>query len=366
MKAFSSIGLLPALQEVLSEKGIEKPTEVQSRAMPALLCGKSVVGVSETGSGKTLAYALPMLHLLKTMENEGKPVVKEGHPRAAVIVPSRELGEQVTRVFKTFTHSTRLRVRAVLGGSTMEIARRSVKGPFDILVATPGRLLQLMEKKILSLSDVRLLVFDEADQMLDKGFLKDANTIARSCKPKRQLGLFSATVSMQMEDLIKNLFSGAEIVRTIGSQQVVSTLKTLNIPVTNGERFPALTKILAKPGVGGTLIFTNTRAQCDALAELLTKADFKCLIYRGEMDKLERKTNLKAFRDGKVNLMISTDLAGRGIDVDHISRVINYHLPKEMKNYLHRVGRTARAGRKGVVFNLVTERDKDLIAKLAK
>ncbi|MCC6137658.1 MAG: DEAD/DEAH box helicase, partial [Bdellovibrionaceae bacterium] len=242
--------------------------------------------------------------------------------------------------------------------------RRNVSGPFEILVATPGRLIQLMDRKLIDLSEVQYLVFDEADQMLDKGFLADATRIAAECAPERQLALFSATVPPAIEKLIAQLFKNAESIKSTGSHRLVPTLTTKNITVVDGKRFPLLEKILAQPIEGGTLIFTNTRDQCDRLADLLEKTGKKTLIYRGEMDKNQRRINLRAFRDGKVDLLISTDLASRGLDVDHVGRVINYHLPKEMENYLHRVGRTARAGREGLVINLVTERDGTLISQL--
>ena len=364
MNTFSSLNLLATLQKTLDEKGLVKPTEIQSRAMPVLLSGKTVVGVSETGSGKTLAYALPVLHLLKVLENEGQPISVESQPRAAVIVPTRELGEQVSRVFKPFTHTTRLRVRTVFGGTALEVAKRNIKGKFEILVATPGRLVQLMDRKLISLSDVRILVFDEADQMLDQGFLPAATRVAEDCPSNRQLALFSATVSPAVQELMSKLFIGTEIIRTQGSHRLVPTLTTVNRTVVDGKRFPVLEKILEKPVTGGTLIFTNTREQCDKLTKLLIAKGFKCLLYRGEMDKVERRRNLKAFREGKIDLLISTDLASRGLDVDHVGRVINYHLPRETKSYIHRVGRTARAGRAGQVINLVTERDAPLVAKL--
>jgi superfamily II DNA/RNA helicase len=363
-KKFTDFNLLKTIQETLAEKGLVTPTEIQSRAIPVLLRGKSVVGVSETGSGKTLAFALPILHMVKTLEIEGKPVTEKSRPRAAVIVPTRELGEQVSKVFKPFTHTTRLRVRTILGGTALDVAKRNISGLFEVLVATPGRLAQLMDRQLINMNDVQILVFDEADQMLDQGFLNDANLIAENCIPDRQLALFSATVSPTMQELMNKLFSGSEVIRSEGSHKVVPTLTTVNSKVVDGKRFPLLENILAKSVKGGTLIFTNTREQCDKLAELLKKANCKCLIYRGEMDKVERRSNLKAFREGKVDLLISTDLASRGLDVEHVGRVINYHMPKDMDNYLHRVGRTARAGRKGLVVNFITERDEQIVKKL--
>jgi len=364
MSTFSEFELLPSLQETLKEKKFLKTTEIQARAIPLLLKGKSVVGVAETGSGKTLAFALPILHHLKTLENNGDRITKDGQPRAVVIVPTRELGEQVAKVFKPFTHTTRLRVRTVLGGTTMEMARRSIAGPFEVLVATPGRLLQLLEKRQVNFSDIRIFVFDEADQMLDQGFLTDAIRLVTFCPRERQMALFSATVSQSVQELMKKLFSDAEVIRSAGSAKVVRTLTTQNRRVSDGKRAPLLERVIAEPVTGGTLVFTNTREQCDTLFKEMKDKGCKCAIYRGEMDKTERRKNLKAFREGSIDFLISTDLAGRGLDVDHVGRVINYHLPRGMDNYLHRAGRTARAGREGLVINFVTERDEELMERL--
>jgi len=364
MNSFADLALLPTLQGTLVEKNLTRPTEIQSQAVPALLAGRSVVGVAETGSGKTLSYALPILHRLKTLELQGNPITVYGEPRAVVMVPTRELGEQVAKSFKPFTHETRLRVRALLGGTTMEQAKRSLQGPFEVLVATPGRLIKMMEAGLVTLGDVRTLVLDEADQMLDHGFLPDVKRIVKECPAERQLALFSATVPAAVEKLIAELFVGAEVIRSQGSHRVVPTLTTTQQMVVGGKRFPQLEQILAKKVEGGTILFTNTREQCDKLAGELDEAGWPCVVYRGEMDKAERRRNLKAFRDGEVDLLISTDLASRGLDVEHVGRVINYHLPQQMENYLHRVGRTARAGRPGLVVNFVTERDAPLMSKL--
>jgi superfamily II DNA/RNA helicase len=281
-----------------------------------------------------------------------------------VVVPTRELGEQVTKAFKPFTHTTRLRVRSVLGGTTTEVAKRGLAGAFEILVATPGRLVQMLERRLVDLDDVQMLILDEADQMLDHGFLPDVTRIIQASPQKRQLALFSATVSPAVEKLIADLFSGAEVIRSAGSHRVVPTLTTLQQLVIDGQRFPLLERMLKKKVEGGTILFTNTREQCDKLADQLAAAKIACVIYRGEMDKVERRQNLKLFREGAVDLLVSTDLASRGLDVDHVGRVINYHLPQQMENYLHRVGRTARAGRPGLVVNFVTERDAPLVSQL--
>jgi ATP-dependent RNA helicase RhlE len=364
MNSFAEFGLRPSLLKTLKEKSLLKPTDIQSKVMPLLMSGKSVVGVAETGSGKTLAYSLPLLNLVKTMEDNGNAVSLERTPRALIMVPTRELGEQVSKVLKTLTHDTRLRVRAALGGMPLAMARKNTAAAFEILLATPARLVEMIELELIDLSDVRMLVFDEADQMMDQGFLTASNIIVQACPSGIPLALFSATVSPNVQELMNDLFAEAQVIRTQGSGKVTKTLITKNLIVENGKRWPLFEKLLNQKVQGGTMVFTNTREQCEKVAEELRANGYECAVYRGEMDKNDRRMNLKKFREGKINLLVATDLGGRGLDIENVSRVINYHLPKQMENYIHRAGRTARAGRSGVVYNLVTERDQFLINKL--
>lgn len=364
MTSFIDLGLLSTLVKTLKSKRHFNPTEIQANIIPLMMGGQSVVGVSETGSGKTLAYALPILHMLKSLETEGNPVTVENSPRALILVPTRELGDQVSKVFKSLTHDTRLRVRPALGGMSMADTRKNISGVFEILLATPGRLVQLIEGELINLSDVRILIFDEADQMMDQGFLPDSSFVVDSCPKDLQLALFSATVSPTVQELMNELFSQAEVIRSKGSGKVAPTLVTKNLKVEDGRRWPLFEMLIKQKVEGGTIVFANTREQCDKIAKELEDKGYECVVYRGEMEKNDRRDNLRKFRSGKVNLLVATDLAGRGLDVEHVGRVINYHLPKQMENYIHRAGRTARAGRKGVVINLVTERDQRLISRL--
>jgi ATP-dependent RNA helicase RhlE len=364
---FADLALLPTLVQSLSEQGMEQPTPIQERAIPALLEGRALVGVAETGSGKTLAFALPLLHRIKSMELSGSMVEAAGRPRALVLVPGRELGEQVSRVFKGLTHGTRVRVRTVLGGSRKQIARQNVKGAFEVLVATPGRLEQLTASGGLSLEDVRILVFDEADRILDAGFLPSATRVVAACPKGVQLVMVSATLSPTLERAVASLFQTKPLrVRTQGSQQTVHTLKTDNRDVRNGMRSDLLTSVIAEAPELSTILFVNTRDQCDTVAQWLDDEGLAHVSYRGEMDRKERRINLTKFRKGTVSLMVSTDLGGRGLDIPSVGRVINVFLPRTLDNYLHRVGRTARAGRAGLVVNLVTGRDQTLLATIRK
>ncbi len=367
MSSFSDLPLLPTLVTSLAEQGIRKPTPIQAQTIDPLLAGTSLVGISQTGSGKTLAFVLPMLHQLKTLEFEGSPVHESGRPRGLVLVPGRELGEQVSRVFKSLTHGTRLRVRTALGGTKKQVARQSVAGMFEILVATPGRLNQLMDSGELRVDDVRTLVFDEADQMLDGGFLPTARRVVKAAPKALQLVLFAATMPQTLESVVRSLFGSKPLkIQTENSELVVETLVTDNRMVSNGRRLDMLATVLAEDATVGTAIFVNTREQCDTVADWLKRQGLDFSLYRGQMDRTERRASLARFREGKVSILLATDLGGRGLDIERIDRVINVHLPQQIENYLHRVGRTARAGRDGTVVNLVTQRDGPLMAKLAK
>lgn len=361
---FADLGLLPSLLTTLTAQQLVTLTDIQVRALPELLARRSVVGIAETGSGKTLTYVLPILHHLKVLEDAGNKVEVEREPRALVIVPTRELGEQVSKVFKTFTHDTRLRVRTVLGGQKAKQNHENIGGNFEVLVATPGRLDGLVKNEKLSLAAIRIVVLDEADQLLDHGFVQQVMDVLGAVPSQRQLALFSATMSPVVEAFVTGAFAEAMLLRTDGANKVVASLQTRHVDVPDGKRLDALRRVLTERVDGGTLLFANTREQCEELSAALASVGWSSTVHRGDMDATERRKNLQAFRDGEVDLLIATDMGARGLDIEHVARVINVHLPRELDTYLHRVGRTARAGRTGIVVNLVTPRDARFLALL--
>jgi superfamily II DNA/RNA helicase len=216
----------------------------------------------------------------------------------------------------------------------------------------------------LSLGAMRVLVLDEADQLLDLGFVPTVMALVRGVPSQCQLALFSATMSPAVEELVGRAFHDAVRVTTTGSRKVVASLRTRHVPVPDGRRAEALRAVLSERVEGGTMLFANTREQCDAIAAWLREQGWSCVVHRGEMDPVARRRNLRTFREGGVDLFLTTDMGARGLDIDHVGRVVNVHLPREMENYLHRVGRTARAGREGLVVNLVTPRDAPLLGQL--
>ena len=365
MPSFADFPLLPSLLATLAEQGLERPTEVQALTIPPQLEGRPLVGVSETGSGKTLAYVLPLLHQLKTLETGGAAVSSAGRPRGLVLVPGRELGEQVCRVLKGLTHDTRLRVRSVLGGTRKQQSSQSVSGLFEVLVATPGRLVQFLDDGQLQLDDVRVLVLDEADQLLDPGFLPVVRRVVGVCPPQVRVAVFAATLPERLDAALAQLFASPPLqVRTPGSRRGLPTLRTENRTVSQGRRLELLREVLGADPAVRTLLFANTREQCERLAEWLSAEELPHVTYMGNMESVERRTHLAAFRRGEVKLLVATDLGGRGLDIEGVERVVNVHLPADLDNYRHRVGRTARAGRPGLVINLVTERDLPLLAQV--
>jgi ATP-dependent RNA helicase RhlE len=361
---FKKLNLLDTLISSLSDQSLTHPTEIQKEVIPKIINLESVVGVSNTGSGKTLAYALPILHVLKSQENKRGPVQTPAQPRALIMVPTRELGDQVAKVFKTLTHETRLRVRVALGGMTFADSRKNVAAPFEILIATSDRLVELLKGEYIDLSNILFLVFDEADQMLDQGFLANSQFIRKACPESICMGLFTATLTTPIKSLLEETFQAVPIVDRTSGRKNSDRLVTKNLTIKNGQRFPILEKLLSEDKKIGTLIFTNTREQCDDLARLISEKGFTCGVYRGDMEAPLRKKTLSQFRQGKILNLVCTDLAARGLDIPQVERVINYHLPRQMNNYIHRAGRTARGLQKGLVINLMTERDEKLRAEL--
>jgi superfamily II DNA/RNA helicase len=367
MARFDQFVKLPALQEYLSGEGFDQATPVQAKAIPSLLKGDSIICTAQTGTGKTLAYALPLVELLKNAEKNGTfdhTLAKA--PVALVLCPTRELAAQVFAVLKRISHFAKFRVRLLSGGDSSARTQQMRQG-VDVLVAAPSRVRQALDKGDLSLEQLKILVADEADQMLDLGFAKELKNIYSKITSPCQLALFTATRPADLQEIALDVFDGATLIDLVieGSHTVRLNIETYNIQCSQGEKPMMLELFLKEQGGLKGIIFVNRKETVDSVHQLLMKQFPKRQFARlhGDMDKKEREQAIKAFRDKNVTL-VASDIAARGIDVKGIVWVLNYDLPFESVYYLHRCGRTGRAGVAGRVFNFVSSRDQGLIAKI--
>lgn len=367
MATFKQLIKLAALQDYIKQEGFEKPTDVQNKAIPALIKGDSIVCTAQTGTGKTLAYALPLVELLKQAEaaKTFDPSLQSA-PVAIVLCPTRELASQVFGIFKGISHFAKFRVRLLSGGDSSARTTQMRSG-LDVLVAAPSRVRQAIEKKDLDMSQVRFLFVDEADQMLDLGFTKELKKIYSYITGPCQIAMFTATRPADLNQIAMEVFDGAPLTDLIveGAHGVKLNIETYNITCSQGEKPHMLELFIKEQGGQKGIIFVNRKETVDEVHNLLSEK-FPNRIFaklHGDMEKKEREKAIKAFREKNVTL-VASDIAARGIDVKGIVWVLNHDLPFESVYYLHRCGRTGRAGVAGRVFNFVSSRDQGLIAKI--
>lgn len=367
MATFKQLLQLPVLHDYLKEEGFEKPTDVQEQAIPHLLQGESIVCTAQTGTGKTLAYALPLVQLLKEGEKNNRWDPKAASAPAAIILcPTRELASQVFGILKRISHFAKFRVRLLSGGDSSAKTTQMRQG-VDVLVAAPSRVRQALDKGDLKLDQLCLLVADEADQMLDLGFAKELKNIYSKAPHGCQLALFTATRPADLQEIAQDVFDGAQLMDLVVgmNHSVKLNIETYNISCSQGEKPMMLELFLKEQGGMKGIIFVNRKETVDEVYENLAKQFPKRKFARlhGDMDKKSREAAIKEFRDKNVT-MVASDIAARGIDVKGVVWVLNYDLPFEAVYYLHRSGRTGRAGVAGRVFNFVTNRDNAIIAKI--
>lgn len=350
----------------VEDQGFQSPTPVQVKGIPLLAKRESLSLLGKTGTGKTLSYALPIVQNLKEDEAEGVEV-KKGAPRAVIVLPTKELASQVFSVFKDISHFAKLRVRLLLGGESGLKSKDLGGQQFDILVTGPGRLALMVEKKQLSLADVKYLILDEADTLLDMGFLKDIKKLWGYCEwDGTTVGLISATMPGDFDKFKDDVFCKTEFkMLEVGGHALKQDIETFNIDLNFKEKNNMSVMFLEKQASGSGIIFCNRKETTIELHNFL-KDKFKSkrfYVLNGEMEAKERMASFKKFKE-KGGVMICTDIAARGIDIPSLSWVLNYDLPFEAVFYIHRSGRVGRGGRKGSVFNFVTSKDFNLIARI--
>jgi superfamily II DNA/RNA helicase len=367
--AFIDADLHPGLLGYFKEQNLKTATAIQRRVIPELLNRKSLIVLSETGSGKTLAYALPICSSLKAREDKGKINNLKAAPLAMIVAPTRELASQIYNVFKSISYHTKLRVRDLTGGDTHAKMKSVANAPYEILIATPSRVRSALQKKELNLGQLQFVIFDEADQLFDMGFKKDLDFFIEYFDMNMtQIGIITATLPAQIEEFIIERFPALrfEKISSDLSHAPQSKIETYNVSVTPAEKNMVVKMFLDKQAKGRGIIFTNQKNQAEELYKYLSEKmpKLKMKLLHGDLEIKERESAIRSFVEGKVQILVATDIAARGIDVPDLVWVVNYGLPKTGIYYLHRCGRVARGGRKGVVYNLVASHDSKVIGQI--
>ncbi len=349
---FHSFSFHPQIVEGISAAGYFTPTPIQTRTIPAILAGRDVLGLAQTGTGKTAAFVLPILQSLL----QGP----RGRLRALILSPTRELAEQTNTSIHQLGKKTGLRSQTIYGGVSAQSQIKGLQAGADIVVACPGRLLDLMGQKVVSLKNIEILVLDEADQMFDMGFLPSIRRILSSLPARRQTLLFSATMPSEIRTLA-NDFLNHPATFELGKSHPVETVSHAIYPVIQTEKVNVLMGLLRKAGRERVLVFTRTKYRAKKLALQLVKAGLPATSLQGNLSQNQRQRAMDSFRTGRVNILVATDIAARGIDVSQISHVINFDLPDTADIYIHRIGRTGRMQHLGTALSLVTQDDQPMV-----
>jgi ATP-dependent RNA helicase DeaD len=349
------MGLRPELAQAVADLGYQEPTPIQTAIIPLLLAGRDVIGQAQTGTGKTAAFALPILHNLDADHSA---------VQACVLAPTRELALQVAQAFKDYSRHTQIRVLAVYGGQSYSPQINALRRGVDVVVGTPGRLLDLLRQGSLDLSNVRTLVLDEADEMLSMGFIEDIEAILAATPAERQTALFSATLPPPVRNLADKYLHSPEAVTIQRDQVTVAAIEQRYYLVNEADKLAALTRLFEVEPVTSALIFARTRVASGELANELTVRGFPAEVLNGDLQQDARERVMSRFRNHQIKVLVATDVAARGLDIEDISHVFNFDLPGEAEIYVHRIGRTGRAGKTGIAISLVTPKEQGYFRRI--
>src|SRR5437016_1189740 len=346
---FESFGLELPLVQAVREMGFGEPFPIQAMAIAPLLEGRDLIGQAHTGAGKTLAFALPMLQKI----DHQLPGIQ-----GLVIVPTRELALQVAREFEKLAKHLRVRVAAIYGGASMRLQMEKLRNrSCSIIIATPGRLIDHLDRRTVSLDKTSFVVLDEADRMLDMGFIDDVRIILSHVSRNHQTALFSATMSNEVVKLAHRYMKNPLRVFVDTDEPTVDSVQQKFVRIDEGGKFPTLRALLNHEHITKGLIFCETKARAGALAQALQDEHYKALALHSDLSQYQRDSAVHSFRIGLTNLLVATEVAARGLDIPKVSHVVNYDMPEEPKMYFHRIGRTARAGRRGIAISFLTRED---------
>ena len=350
---FDELNLAPAILKAVREQGYDTPTPIQAQAIPAVLAGQDLLAGAQTGTGKTAAFTLPMLHKLSMSRSATNRFGVFG-VRALVLTPTRELAAQVEESVRTYGKYLQLQSAVIFGGVGMAAQIKALKKGVDILVATPGRLLDLQQQGFLDLSTVQMLVLDEADEMLRMGFIDDVETIIRKSPETRQVALFSATMPTAIKRIVQKYLKSPIEIQIEAKTRTADNIRQRCWQVSGLHKLDALTRILEVEPFDGMIIFARTKLATDELAQKLQARGFSAAAINGDINQAQRERTIGQLKDGSIDILVATDVAARGLDVDRISHVVNYDVPQHAEDYVHRIGRTGRAQTIGEAFTIMT------------
>ncbi len=362
---FAELGLLPALVKAVQDAGYETPTPIQAQAIPAVIAGGDLLAGAQTGTGKTAAFSLPLLHRLATSRSVNN---KFGRPgvRALVLTPTRELAAQVHDQVKAYSQHLQIKSAVIFGGVGMNPQISALRQGVDVLVATPGRLLDLVGQNALDLSTVQMLVLDEADRMLDMGFIHDMKKVFALLPKERQTLLFSATFSDEIRQLAQGLLKNPQSIQVTPKNSTVQRISQVWHLVGRGKKKALLAHIIESKDWSQVLVFVRTKFGANNVAEFLSKNGISAMALHGNKSQSARTQALAGFKSGAIRALVATDIAARGIDIEELPHVVNYEIPNVPEDYVHRIGRTGRAGREGHAVNLVSLDEEGFLLEIEK
>lgn len=357
---FAQLGLGDELLKAIAEIGYTTPTPIQEKAIPIVLMARDLIGLAQTGTGKTASFTLPMIEMLSSGRARSRM------PRSLVLAPTRELAAQVAENFDKYGKYHKLTKALLVGGESMGDQIKILEKGADVLIATPGRLLDLFDRGQILLSDIKILVIDEADRMLDMGFIPDIEKIITFIPMTRQTLLFSATMQPEIKNLADKFLSNPKSVSVAPPASPAATVDHRMIEVAPKDKKYVLRDLIQRENIKNAFVFCNRKRDVDMLGKWLSDKGFSAAALHGDMVQSKRTETLQSFKDGKISLMVCSDVAARGLDVSGVSHVFNYDVPFNADDYVHRIGRTGRAGQSGKAWTLATADDEKLVAAIAK
>ena len=359
---FSSLDLAPEIQQALDACGYRQMTAIQQQAIIPARRGQDILANAQTGTGKTAAFALPVL---QQMHDRPQPTLP-GKPRALILTPTRELAQQLEETIRRYAQFLPLTVTALFGGVKISAQEKKLKAGIELVIATPGRLLEHMEQGNVKLSSVEFVVLDEADRMLDMGFIADVQALLEKTPEKRQTLLFSATISQAVRELANKLLTNHLVVSAARQNAIAATIEHVVYPVGEHQKAELFVELIQQHNWFKVLVFTSTRAQADALMVKLKQARIKAALCHGDKSQGARRRAIADFKADKVQVLIATEVAARGLDIQGLEHVVNFNLPYLAEDYIHRIGRTGRAGSKGQAISFVSREEERTLSNIER